>query len=411
MSSVLITAGSLIDGTGKVIRHPAIHVEGGRIVRVGAASEVGAAADSQRVDLGDRVVLPGLIEAHCHLSRNGEPDFMVPMIRDFVSLRALKAFAHARLDLMAGFTTLRGAGDIGYVDVALRQAIAAGLVEGPRVLAAGKVLCVTGGHRDGDFAPGVEFEGMAMIVDGAEAMRQAAREQVKRGVDWVKLMATGGVVSPTEPSVQQMTYEEMKAACDETRRLGKRTAAHAHGAAGAKAAIKAGIHSIEHGKYLDEEAIQMLLQHDVFFVPTLCGAYNIITYGKEMGVAPSIVEKAKPGWESQLRVFARALECGVRIVSASDAGGTCVRHGECARELELLVKAGMTEMQAIIAATKTAAELLALDREIGTVEPGKVADIIAVDRDPLKDITALGSVGFVMQGGRIVKQGAGLPGA
>lgn len=403
---LLITARSLIDGTGKVIRRPAILIDGERIVRVGTADEVGAPAGVRRLDLGDAVVLPGLIEAHCHLSRDGEPDFMVPMIREYVSLRALKAFAYARRDLMAGFTTVRAAGDIGYVDVALKQAVASGLVEGPRVLAAGKVLCATGGHRDGYFAPGVEFDGMAMIVDGAEAMRQAAREQIKRGADWVKLMATGGVVSPTEPSVQQMTYEEMKAACDETRRLGKRTAAHAHGAAGAKDAIRAGIHSIEHGKYLDEEAIQMLLEHNVFFVPTLCGAYNIITYGQEMGVAQSIIEKAKPGWESQLRVFARALECGVKIVSASDAGGTCVRHGECARELELLVKAGMTPMQAIVAATKTAAELLALDREIGTVEPGKVADIIAVGQDPLKDITALKNVEFVMQAGRVVKQHA-----
>ncbi len=409
MTVKAIKAGKLIDGTGaKPFYRPLLIVEDGRIKAVGRQGETSIPTDAETIDLGDSIILPGLMEAHCHLSRDGEPDFMIPMIRELVTLRALKAYAYARRDLEAGYTTVRTAGDVGYVDIALKQAVTLGLVIGPRILAAGKVLCVTGGHRDGYFAPGMKYEGMAIIVDGPEAVRRASRELIKRGVDWVKLIATGGVVSPTEPDAQQMTYEEMKAACDTAKSLGKRTAAHAHGAKGAKAAIQAGINSIEHGKYLDDEAIRMMVDNGVYYVPTLCATHNVIAFGKEVGVPEFAIEKSKEGHESHLRNFAKAVEAGVKIAAASDAGGTCVYHGQNAKELELMVQAGMDEMAAIQSATQVAAELLGLEDRIGTLEMGKIADLIAVEKDPLQDISALKDVSFVMQGGHIIKQQSSL---
>lgn len=398
-----LTAASLFDGLGgELVSNPVVLVQGKSIYKVGSRNQVSIPDGTQVISLDGCTLMPGLIDCHVHISRDDEANYILLELRETSAFRAIKSLVHAQADLNAGYTTLRTAGDKGYVDIALKKAVNAGIVVGPRIAAAGRVLCVTGGHRDGYFAPEVKYEGLAIIVDGAEAIRKAVRELVKLDADWVKLIVTGGVVSPTSPELQQMSSEEIRAATDEAKRLGIRTSAHVYGAEAVKAAVKAGINSIEHGVGIDQEAADLMARNNVYLAPTLRGIYDIIMYGSQAGVEAFAIEKAKRRWELCIKSFETALKAGVKVVMASDAGGTCLKHGTNSRELELMVEAGMNEIQALLSATATAAELLGMQEDLGTVEEGKLADLVAVEGNPLEDINVMRNVHFVMKGGQII---------
>jgi imidazolonepropionase-like amidohydrolase len=400
-----IKAKKLLDGNGgNPLMHPVIIVEDGIITSVGTDAK---AIPSQAVvlDLGEKTILPGMIDSHVHIGSNGEARYEMLSVKELTPYKALKAAVYARQDLEAGITTLRDMGEVGYIDVAVKKAINDGLYPGPRLLVSGHGLSITGGHGDSHFIPEVNVTSKVGVVDGADEARKAAREQLKYGADVLKLCATGGVMSEgTEPGAQQLSYDEMKAAIDEFKKLGKTSAAHAQGTKGIKDAIRAGITSIEHGFFLDDEAIQMMLDNSVYLVPTLVAVHGIVTNGIEAGIPAYAVNKAKMAQAAHLDSFRRALAAGVKIAMGTDAGTPFNYHGKNAFELELMVKAGMTEMQAIMATTRIAAELLQMDDRLGTVEAGKYADLIAVDGDPLSDISLLQDVQFVMKGGTVIRQ-------
>lgn len=401
----VIKAGKLIDGKGgKPILDAAVIIEDGIIREVGEAKKMALPETAAIIDLGDKTILPGMIDCHVHIGSNGEARYEMLTVKELIPYKALKAAVNARTDLEAGFTTLRDMGEIGYIDIAVRQAINNGMYIGPRLVVSGHALSITGGHGDTHYVPEVKVTSKVGVVDGADAARKAAREQLKYGADVLKLCATGGVMSEgTEPGAQQLSYDEMKAAIDEFKKLGKNSAAHAQGTKGIKAAIRAGITSIEHGFFLDAEAIQMMLDNNVYFVPTLVAVHGIVTHGIEAGIPEYAVNKARMAQGAHLDSFRRALAAGVKIAMGTDAGTPFNYHGKNAFELELLVQAGMTSQQAIQAATKTAAELLQVDGKVGTLEVGKFADVIAVDGDPLADVKILQDVKFVMKEGVVIR--------
>jgi imidazolonepropionase-like amidohydrolase len=400
-----LKGGCLIDGQGGLpLENPVILIEDGKIKEIGCADTLTIPEGVEVMDLSGKTILPGMIDAHVHIGSNGEASYELQGLKELIPYKALKAAVNARKALEAGFTTLRDMGEAGYIDIAVKKAIQNGLTVGPRLMVSGHALSITGGHGDSHLAPEVVVTSKIGVVDGPDEARKAAREQLKHGADVLKLCATGGVMSEgTEPGAQQLSYEEMKAAIDEFKKLGKTSAAHAQGTQGIKDAIRAGISSIEHGFYLDAEAIQMMIDNDVYMVPTLVAVYGIVTHGVEAGIPEYAVNKARKAQEDHLDSFRRAKAAGVKIAMGTDAGTPFNYHGKNAFELELLVKAGMTEMEAIVATTKTAAELLQMDKEVGTLEAGKLADIIAVDKSPLDDIAALQNVSFVMKGGEVIR--------
>lgn len=347
-------------------------------------------------------LLPGFIDSHVHLSRDGEPDYMAVMLRESAHLQTLKALAHAWKTLRTGFTTVRTAGERSRVDLGLRAAIEGGVVKGPRVVPAGKVLSVSGGHRDGFFAPEVTYDGNSVIVNGRDAVRKAVRDEIKLGAKWVKLVVTGGIVSPTEPGAQQMASDEIKEATATAAALGVNTAAHAHGGPGVEAAIRNGVRTIEHGTYVDARLAELIRDNSAYLTPALQGTINLIEYGPDAGVAKFAVEKAKVAWESHRQAVAAAVAAETPILVGTDAGGTCVYHGENAREFELLVDCGVKTVDVLKSATSVAARMLGLDGEIGSVRAGALADLVVVAGDPRQNISNLRSVELVVKGGEIV---------
>ncbi|MGE5560351.1 MAG: amidohydrolase family protein [Chloroflexota bacterium] len=352
-------------------------------------------AGEQVMSLAGCTVLPGLINAHVHLTMDGSPNPTVTSRADGPFGAAYKAVAAAEKTLRAGVTTVRDMGASGFMDIALRKAVAAGTVRGPRMLVSGECICMTGGHGwDG----GCE-------VDGPDEARRGARRQLKAGADVIKIMATGGVMTPgVEPGSPQLTEEEMRAAVEEAHKAGKRTATHAQGTTGIKNAIRAGLDSIEHGIFLDDEAIQMMLDRGVYLVPTLVAPYHIVRGGIEAGIPAFAVEKSKRVIDSHVASFDKARRAGVKIAAGTDAGTPLNAHGTLALEIELMVKAGMPVVDALHAATSVAAACLGLEDRIGTIEPGKYADLLAVKGDPLADPSALYNVAAVWQGGVLVHQ-------
>ncbi len=400
----VLKGGCLIDGNGSLpVENAVIVIEEERIKEVGCADSIEIPEGAEVVDMTGKTIMPGMIDCHVHIGSGGEASSELQNLKELIPYKALKATTHAKKALDAGVTALRDMGEVGYIDVAVKKAITAGLYAGPRLMVSGHGLSITGGHGDAHFIPEVQVTSKVGVVDGADAARKAAREQIKHGADVLKLCATGGVMSEgTEPGAQQLTYEEMKAAIDEFKKLGKASAAHAQGTQGIKEAIRAGISSIEHGFFLDEEAIQMMLDRDVYLVPTLTAVHGIVTHGVEAGIPEYAVNKARKAQEAHIDSFKRAKAAGVKIAMGTDAGTPFNYHGENAQELALMVKAGMSEMEAIVATTKTAAELLQMEKDIGTIEKGKYADVIAVEGSPLDDITLLENVEFVMKGGEMV---------
>jgi len=396
---------NLIDGTGgPVVNNAVVVVEGTKIKAVGKEGEVEYPADYEVLDLGGKTVLPGMVEAHVHIGMNGEPAMETIMLKETLPMTTIKASVYAQRDLMAGFTTIRTMGDKGFLDVALKRAIDAGIIDGPRMRVSGQILSITGGHGDIALPPEVTFTGWSAIVDSPDEARKAARYQLKMGADIVKMCATGGVMSEgDEPGSPQLNEDEMRAAIYEAHKVGKKAAAHAQGTKGIKDAVKAGIDSIEHGIFLDDEVVEMMREKGVYLVATLSAPYNIKKYGVEAGIPDYAVRKTEQVIDAHGASFMKAYRAGVKIAVGTDAGTPFNRHGENAQELEMMVQAGVKPMDAILAATKWGADLLGMSNIIGTIEAGKEADIIAVEGNPLENISLLKDVKFVMKAGKIYK--------
>ncbi len=404
-----IRAGTLIDGTGGApIKNAVILVQGGRITAAGTNVTVPSGATV--IDLSGETVLPGFIDAHVHLAGRtiGDGDWQHSRLTEMPSQLALLGAAHAQQTLEAGFTTVRVVGSAAFGDVALRNAISAGWIPGPRIVAAGISFGIRGGHCDETNglqpeALGYEAGVAEGVADGVEEVRNAVRYAVKYGADVIKICATGGVLSLTDSvGVQQYTEEEMRAIVETATQLDRRVAAHAHGTAGIKAAVRAGVTSIEHGSILDAEAVSLMKQHGTWLVPTLLAGFTVESLATAGRLPPPIAAKALAIAPRQHASFKLAVDGGVRIALGTDAG--VMRHGSNAREFGLMVRYGMTPMQAIVAGTSNGATLLGLEAEVGTVAAGKRADLVAVRGNPLQNIQILETVEFVMKDGVVFKR-------
>ena len=392
METLVLVGASLIDGTGAPpVRGRAVVVEADRIALV---VDEASAPRGGRIDLSGCTLLPGLINCHVHLCLGAEAD-PVRVLRDEpVALTALKALLRARQTVDAGVTTVRDLGGREYVELAVRRAVAEGLFPGPRILAAGRPVCMTGGHG----------YWLGREADGPDDARKAVREQLKAGADVIKLIATGGVLTPgVEPGSPQLTLEEMRAAVEEAVKAGRLTAAHAQGAAGIADAVEAGITTIEHGIFLTDEIITSMKRKGVFLVPTLVAPAAISAGGLAAGIPEFMVRKSDAVIPPHIASFQRAAAAGVRIAAGADSGTPLNFHGSLLPELELMVKYGMTPLEAIRSATSVAAEALGLGGETGRVAPGYAADLLAVAGQPGERIGALGDVRLVLARGAVVK--------
>jgi len=388
--------GPVIVGNGRIIEHATVIVEDDRIVKV-AKGNVNVPEDARKIPMDGQMLLPGFIDSHVHLCMDSSPDPMTSVLSEPQTMTALKAANFAGQTLLAGVTSVRDMGGKDGIDLGIRQAINSGLIPGPRMLASGKLICMTGGH-------GWQF---GLEVNGVDEVRRAAREQVKAGADIVKLMATGGVLTPAvEPGSEQFTEEELRAGIEEAHKAGKTTATHAMGTKGILNALRAGIDSIEHGVYLDDEAVSLMVKRDVPLIPTISALFNIESKGIEAGIPAFAVEKTLKVKPFHLESIRMAREAGVRIAMGTDAGTPFNRHGDNLGELKFLVDCGFAPMEAIEAGTRIAAQVLGVEEELGTVEEGKLADLILVDGKLLDNIEILlkrESIRLVMQGGKVVK--------
>ena len=398
---IAVHAGHVLDvRTGKTLSDQILVIENGKIISSGPADEVKVPSDAVRIELPNATVLPGLIDAHTHLTMN--PQFGYESLAISVPREALIGAKNARVTLLAGFTTVRNVGASGYSDVALRDAINAGDVPGPRMLVSGPALGITGGHCDNNMLP---FEYHAVgdgVADGVAEVQHKVRENIKYGVDVIKVCATGGVLSLGDnPQHSQYTLEEMKAIVADAHRLGRKVAAHAHGAEGIRWAAEAGVDSIEHGSYIDDPAIAVMKEHGTYLVPTLYLGDWMIDNAGLTRLPPPLLAKAQEVIPAARKNIAHAFASGVKVAFGTDAA--VYPHGMNAHEFAVMVKLGLTPLQAIQAATINAADLLGWAGKVGTLEPGAWADLVAVEGDPLKDVTTLERVKFVMKGGDVVK--------
>ncbi len=404
-----IRAGTLIDGTGAApARNAVILVQGERISAVG--TDVRIPSGATVIDLSAYTVLPGFIDAHVHLAFRtiGDGDWQHAGFTDLIGQLALLGAAHAQQTLEAGFTTVRVVGGSHFNDVALRNAIDAGWIPGPRILGAGTSFGILGGHCDaqGGLRPGATGHESSIedgVADGEDRVREAVRYNVKFGADVIKICATGGVLSPADSvGEQQYTEAEMRAIVETARMLSRRVAAHAHGTEGIKAAVRAGVASIEHGSMLDSEAVGLMARHGTWLVPTLMAGERVSQLAQAGRLPPAIAAKALAIAPRVQASFRLALAAGVNIALGTDAG--VFQHGRNGHEFTLMVRAGMTPMQAIRAGTLSGATLLGREMDVGSVAQGKLADLVAVRGDPLQDITLLERVAFVMKGGSVYKR-------
>lgn len=361
--------------------------------------------DAQVYNLEGKTIMPGLIDCHIHLDLYGMPDTFK---ENFVNhqLRAIRA-AHAMEEtLMSGFTTVRNAGSINWIDITVKEAIEEKLVKGPRILTCGNILSITASGTD-------YFFDLYREADGYDGFKKAAREQLKMGVDLLKIMATGAIMNPGSiPGATQPDINELNAVVEEAKKIDKCVAAHAHGNEGIKNAIKAGVDTIEHGTFADEEAHEMMIEAGVYLIPTLAPDYLMHMYGKKGGVAEFMVEKLKKKREARLEALERALKLGVKVAIGSDAGTPYNFHKNNARELTIMVEEGlMSPGEVLVSATKVSSEACDLDEDIGTIEVGKYADLLVVEGNPLEDIeliTDKSNIKMVIKEGDIVKEEEGL---
>jgi imidazolonepropionase-like amidohydrolase/uncharacterized protein (DUF885 family) len=406
VDSVAVKAGRMLDvRSGKYLYNQIILVEGDRVKEIGPASDLAArlAPGTRLIDLTRYTVLPGLIDAHTHLTY--APEFICDYktLGTSIPREALLGAHNARLTLAAGFTTVRNLDARGFTDVALRDAINAGDVPGPRILASGPALSISGGHNDiNSLAPEfhVSSEGVA---DGVDAVTTKVRQNVKYGADVIKFMATGGVTSEGDnPALEQYSLEEMRAIVTTAHGLGRKVAAHAHGARGIKDAVLAGVDSVEHDSFINDEDIQLMKEHGTYLVPTLyLMDWFMANYSQFPCISEGKVSKAKVVVPAARKNVARAFQEGVKVAFGTDAA--VYPHGLNGHEFGWMVKLGMTPLASIQAATINAADLLGWSDRVGTLDPGHYADLIAVEGDPLHDVTLLENVKFVMKGGQVVK--------
>ena len=399
---VIVHAGKLLDvRSGKTLTDQAIVIEAGKISSVSPFAQAKRSADDRLVDLSNATVLPGLTDAHTHLT--GNPQDVGPRALTISIPRAtLTGARNARITLEAGFTTVRNVGADGYSDVALRDAINDGDVPGPRMLVSGPPLGITGGHCDENSLPYEFHYSSEGVADGVEGVQHKVRETIKYGADLIKICATGGVLSHGDnPQASAYTLEELKAIVTDAHRLGRKVAAHAHGAQGILWASQAGVDSIEHGSYIDDAGIAEMKKNGTYLVPTLYLADWFLDNAERMHVPPELIAKGREVMPAARKNIAHAFSSGVKVAFGTDAA--VYPHGLNAHEFAVMVKLGLTPLQSIQAATINAADLLGWSDKIGAVEPGKWGDIIAVDGDPLQDVTTLERVKFVMKGGEVVK--------
>lgn len=394
--ALIIKNGLVWDGTGTAPRTGlAVVVEGGKVSRLCPVTEVAIEDCDEVIDANGNFVMPGMIDCHVHIHSSGDADTREEN-RESAPLRALRAAQYARLDLEAGFTTVRNMGSGSGIDMALKRAMEMGIATGARVITCGSCITMTGGHG---WMGGME-------VDGVDEARKAARELLKQGVELIKIMATGGVMTPgVEPGSPQLTEEEIRAAVDEAHKAGRKTATHAQGTEGIKNAVRAGIDSVEHGIFLDDEVIAMMKERGTALIPTLVAPHHIVKGGLAAGIPAYAVEKANRIIDAHHHSFRMALAAGVKIGMGTDAGTPLNRHGDNSLELQLLVENGMSPEQALLAATKVNSEIADRAHLIGTLEAGKLADVLIIEGNPLDDIKVLRNkqnIKLVIKDGNVV---------
>ncbi|MGB9684308.1 MAG: amidohydrolase family protein [Candidatus Bathyarchaeales archaeon] len=398
-----IKAGLLIDGTGREpLTNPVVVIKGDKIAEIGKESEIKIPEEAKIVDLGNLTILPGLIDAHVHIygRRSYSPAEEIITPHDLAVIRSVEDCWKI---LKAGFTMVRDLGSA--IALSLKRAVNEGTISGPRIFAAGRPISQTGGHSDIHYLPREEvIKKGALIADGPDDCRRAAREALRDGADLIKIMTSGGIGSEKDhPRYPQFTVDEVKAITEEAHRVERRVASHAEGVEGVKIAILGGVDSVEHGFFLDEESVQMMISRNIYFVPTLC---LVEVYKKALerpyDMPPWRLKKQEECIDAMPKSFMMAYKAGVKIAAGTDYFGPPLRaHGDNADEAITMVKYGMKPMDAILAATRNAAECIGVQNTVGTVERGKLADIIGVQGNPLEDITVLKKVDFVMKEGRI----------
>lgn len=406
----IMKCGQLFDSnTGIVKKNMDVLIEDNLIKEVGPSGVVKAPEDAEVVDLSDHFVMPGLIEGHGHIGMHGNANVYDTILFTTIGMGAIKSIKNAQADLLAGITSVRDMGAFSYIDVDIKNAINSGMLWGPRLQVSGLCISATGGHGDlvyrlGTGATTFPESFMAYLVDGEVEARKAARKVIKYGADVVKLMATGGVLSnDANPGAADLTYDEMKAACDIAKMHGKLVATHAHGAEGIKNAIRAGVDSVEHGMLIDDEGIEMLKENHVFLVPTIIASQQTVDMGDKL--PPLILEKAKRCLDQVHTNLVKMRALGVKVGFGTDVGTPGDPHGHQLREGELMMKlGGFTAEEVLMSATKVNSEMLHWDDKVGSVDPGKFADIIAFKDSPVEDMKNLTRCDFVMKDGFVYKQ-------
>ncbi len=394
--SIAIHHAHLIDGTGAVHDRTTLLVRGTTITAVGPSSTVSIPKGAVRIDGRGLTILPGLIDCHVHLCLGGEADVVGTLESELPSYTLLKSATHAKATIDAGFTTVRDVGARDHSIFTLKRAIDSGLLPGPRIIGAGLAICMIGGHA--------RFIGQE--VEGTEQVRQAVANQVAAGAGVIKIIASGGVLTPgTSPDEAQMTAQELAAAVDAARQVGRKVAAHAHGASGMKNAIYAGVHSIEHATLLDDESGILMKRYGVYMVPTLSALATTAACRPSCGIPESALAKAKAMTKRHRVSFKHAHQSGISIAMGTDAGTPFNYHGDNAQELERMVAFGMTPMEAIVASTATAAQLIGIRDSVGTLTKGMEADLVILKGNPLRRIETLrdrDKIMGVMRGGRFI---------